>query len=261
MTLPLPSDGTYGVGLLLGGSLTVLWRQRVALLRAAALPLALMLLQALFQDRAPLQAEPDDAAALDPARADGPWVTLLLAFVNLYAVAIFNVAWYRFLLGYGRPGLWPGLTRAQLRFLARMLLLILLPATPLLLLATSLPAPLLLLAALALIYLALRWSLVLPAAAVGVRLTFRKSWRATRGRALPLFLAPLFGSLVIGAFLSAPLLLLAGMFIDPGGGPPDPFAAFLLWLEFGLLALVIVAQGAAVLAIAVVRLVPDPRNG
>jgi hypothetical protein len=224
------------------------------------LPLALLLLQGLLSDSAPLEGEAAETAESPQAENDWP-VALLLAFLGLYAIAIFSVSWYRLLLGHGPPRLWPGLDRTQLRFLGRMLLLLLMPLAPALLLDLLGLAPAVcILAGLFFVYLSLRWSLVLPAAAVGVPLTLRQSWRATRGKALPLLLAPLFGALVIGAVVSAPLLLLAGLFIQPGGGPPGPFAAFLLWLEFGFLALVTVAQGAAVLALAVVRLVPDPRN-
>lgn len=262
MTALLPTDGTYSLGLLLSGSLRLLWPQRVALLRAAALPLALLLLQGLLSDRAPLQGEADATADVeDPEAETGGLVPLLLAFLGLYAIALFSVAWYRFLLGYGTPRLWPGLNLAQLRFFGRFLLLLLAPVAPVLLLdLLGFGSVVIVLACLGLYYFSLRCSLVLPAAAAGVPLSLRQSWRATRGKVLPLLLAPLFGSLVIASLVATPLLLLAGLFIEPGGGPPDPFAAFLLWLEVDLVALLAVAQGAAVLAIAVVRLVPDPRT-
>lgn len=267
MTLPLPSDGSYGLGLLLGGSLKVLWQQRRAFLRAAALPLALAMLQVLVDGRAPLQGEGADddlagdlAAGADPELAP-PWpVTLLLALWNLFAIAIFSVAWYRLLLGYGLPRLWPGLHQAQLRFLGRMLLLLLLPLAPLLLLGGAIPHPLLAVAVLALVYLSVRWSLVLPAAAVDVRLSFRQSWRATAGKAWPLFLAPLLGAVAIAFLVALPFLLLAGFVVDANEAEPGPLASFVLWLEFELLVLLAVAQAAAVLAIAAVRLAPDPQR-
>jgi hypothetical protein len=264
VTALLPTDGTYSLGLLLGGSLRLLWPQRVALLRAAALPLALLLLQALLSDRAPLQVQGEAGATVeaeDPQAETGGLVPLLLAFLGLYAIALFSVAWYRFLLGYGRPSLWPGLNLTQLRFFGRFLLLLLAPVAPVLLLdLLGFASVVIVLACMGLYYFSLRCSLVLPAAAAGVPLSLRQSWRATRGKVLPLLLAPLFGSLVIASLVATPLLLLAGLFIEPGGGPPGPFAAFLLWLEVDLVALLAVAQGAAVLAIAVVRLVPDPRT-
>ena len=137
----------------------------------------------------------------------------------------------------------------------------LVPILPLTLIgATFVPTPLLVAASLALIYIALRCSLVLPAAAVGVPLTLRQSWRATAGNAVPLLLAPFFGSLVIGAVVAVPGLMLAGFFIPSGEARPDSVAALILWFEFGLLAMLSLAQAAAVLAMSVVRLVPDPQN-
>lgn len=263
MTLPIPTDTPYTLSALLGVSLRVLWRERTALLRAMALPLALILLLSLTQQGAPLDGTAiEGEAAAETPQADANWpVALLVLVVDLYAVAVFSVAWYRFLLGYGAPRLWPGLDRDQLRFFWRMLLIYLVPLLPLLPIGkTFVPAPLLVVASLALIYVALRCSLVLPAAAAGVPLSLQRSWRATAGNAVPLFFAPLFGSFVIGAMLAVPSLMVAGFFIPSGDAPPEGFAAFLLWLEFGLVSLVTLAQAAAVLAMAAVKLVPDPQG-
>ena len=80
-----------------------------------------------------------------------------------------------------------------------------------------------------------------------------------RGK-LPLFLAPLLGSVVIAAMVGMPFLLFAGFFIDANQAHLDPFAALLLWFEFSVVTLLTVAQASAALAIAVVRLLPDPQN-
>jgi len=261
MTLPLPSDGAYGLGLLLGGSLRTLWQQRTAFLRAAVVPLAIMLVQGLLNSGAPLEGDPFDLPTDEVAVAPNWTVTLFLTFLDLLAIAIFSVSWYRFLLGYGRPGLWPGLHGVQARYLWRMVVLAVLPLAPLLLLTgEDARSPLILAACLALLYPALRCSLVLPAAAAEVPLSFRQSWRATAGSVLPLLLAPLLGSLAIAFVVGLPFLLLAGLFLDAGQPHPGPVAAALLWLEFGLVALLTVGQAAVVLAIAAVRLVPDPQN-
>jgi hypothetical protein len=258
VTLPIPTDVPFAVGPLLGGSLRLLWPWRAPLLRAMALPLALIVLLSLTQDGAPLESEAEDASQ----QGEAIWqVTIVVIFLNLYALAVFSAAWYRFLLGYGEPRLWPGIDAAQFRLLGRMLLIYLLPMLPLVLIGkTVLPGLLLVPASLALFYIALRWSLVLPAAAVGVRLTLRQSWRATAGNAVPLFLAPFFGSLVIGAIVAVPGLMLAGFFIESGEARPDGVAALIIWFEFGLLLMLSLAQTAAVLAMSVVRLVPDPQN-
>jgi hypothetical protein len=258
VSLPIPTDVPFAVGALLNSSLRLLWPQRAPLLRAIALPLAMILLLSLTHDSAPLEGEAEEASG----QGRGTWpAALLVVFLNFYAIAVFSTAWYRFLLGYGEPRLWPGINAAQFRLLGRMLLIYLLPVLPLVLIGkTFVPTPLLAVASLALIYIALRWSLVLPAAAVGVPLTLRQSWRATAGNAVPLFLAPLFGCLVIGAVVAVPGLMVAGFFIESGEARPDSVAALILWLEFGLLALLSLAQAAAVLAMSVVRLVPDPQN-
>lgn len=256
VTLPIPTDAPYNVSALLGGSLRVLWLQRTALLRAMALPLAAILLMSLTQPGAPLEGE----AASAPAEA-GWMLPLLGLLIDVCAIALFIVGWYRFLLGYGTPRLWPGLDAAQLRFFALMLLIYFLPLLPLVLVGkTVLPAPLLALVSLGLIYVALRWSLVLPAAAVGVALPLRRSWQATAGNAAPLFFAPLFGSIVVGAVVAVPILLLTGFFVDSGRQPTGSVAALILWCGTAFVTLVTLAQAAAVLAIAVVRLVPDPQS-
>ncbi|HKY96029.1 MAG TPA: hypothetical protein VJL84_12025 [Kiloniellales bacterium] len=260
MTLPVTSDAPYGLVLLLGGSLKLLWRSRRALLRAMTLPLVLMLLVSLPYDTAPLQVAGQPAAA---SQAERSWpVVLLLILLDLGAIAMFSVAWYRFLLGYGEPRLWPGLHLAQLRYLGRLLFLSLLPAAPLLMIGESMiPGAVLVAISLALLYVAVRWSLVLPAAAVGARVSLARSWRATAaGHAPPLLFAPFFGLVVLSAIVGMPFLLFAGFFIDANEPRPDRFAALLLWFEFDVLALLAMAQASAALAIAVVRLLPDPQN-
>src|SRR5262249_11598290 len=156
-------------------------------------PLALSLLTALLADGSPLEMQP---AEVPPPQAEHAWpVVFVIGWLDLFAIAMFNVAWYRFLLGYGLPRLWPGVSRTQLRTLCLMLLLALVPAAPLLLLiAFQLSPPLVFGLCLIALYLSVRWSLVLPATAVGVRLTFQQSWRATAGKALPLFFAPFIGA-------------------------------------------------------------------
>ena len=72
MTLPIPTDLPFAVGPLFGGSLRLLWPQRAPLLRAMALPLALILLLSLTHDSAPLETGAR-GSELGRARRRGRW--------------------------------------------------------------------------------------------------------------------------------------------------------------------------------------------
>jgi hypothetical protein len=276
---PLPAGGPYGLGPLLGGSLAALGRNLGAFGTAALLPLALLLLKHLLAGA--VGAEPPALTVSEgegslrlrfqPGGGLGPLGLLL----DAVAATLFAVAWHRFLLGHEAPRPVPRLAARHLRFLGLALLLGLLPMAPLVLAGwleqdpepgfQGLPALLVLLGLvwfLPGLYLALRWSLTLPAAAVDVALTRAQSWQATRGKAAPLILAPLLAGLLVFAASAVAFLLLGGLAGPTGGEAPEPAPGgglALLFQAVGELAfLAELALFAGILSLAVTRLVPDP---
>ncbi|MDJ0608642.1 MAG: hypothetical protein QNJ67_06665 [Kiloniellales bacterium] len=154
---------------------------------------------------------------------------------------LFGVAWYRLLLlgsGAARPAPVPAWRTRHWRFLGWMLLLLLLLAAQvavlftLSLMATGLPKAAVLLVELVLLLVvlvvALRLSLVFPAAAVDVRYGLTQAWRHTRRQGLRLLAAAvlgLFPFVLVGGLLlpalypSRPAEVEAGMIvIGPGEG-------------------------------------------
>ncbi|WP_119167195.1 hypothetical protein [Algihabitans albus] len=159
-------------------------------------------------------------ALIDAGLGETPFafVTLL---VDLFAYAIFAVAWHRALLVNEPPSLLPRLGDRQLRFWLMTLLITLIVAGVVvlpaflfgLLAAGPSGSPMALLAlplALSCVYLLARFSFVFPAAAVDERFGLGASWRTTAGNAWRL----------IGAYLLAVLPMMVVMLglLAVGGG-------------------------------------------
>ncbi len=158
--------------------------------------------------------------------------------VDVFAYAIFAVAWHRALLVGEPPRVLPQLGGRQLRFWLMSLLLVLivtllvgLPAMALSGLAAGggggpalglIVIPLVLLAG----YVAARFSFVFPAAAVDERFGLAESWRTTAGNAWRLIgayllaLFPMIAVVFLLMVVGGSLLGLGGMMGGPGGMGP-----------------------------------------
>lgn len=170
--------------------------------------------------------------------AAGSPFEFVLTLIEVFAYAIFAVAWHRALLMEERPPLIPRLGRRQLRFWLMTLLLGLmiglLVGLPALLFGGGmammggggpgggialLVLPLLLVA----FYLAARFSFVFPAAAVDENFGLLESWRTTAGNAWRLIGAYLL-ALVPMLAAAAILMVIAGTLLGVSGmmdGGPD----------------------------------------
>jgi hypothetical protein len=174
-------------------------------------------------------------AGLGAGLGGGPF-EFVLGLVEVFAYAVFGVAWHRALLMQESPPVIPQLGRRQLRFWLMSLLLALLIS-----LLVGLPAGLLIgglgaagagnmapallivpMAVLAL-YLAARFSFVFPAAAVDESFGLRESWQTTKGNgwrligAYILAFLPMLAAAAVLLLIGGTLLGVGGMMGGPGG--------------------------------------------
>lgn len=173
----------------------------------------------------------------DPQAALGQAGFQILFGIAAFVIAIpFVTAWYRFCISKGRAD--PGQIRyafgnREFAYLGYSLLLILITLGVLIVPAVLLAAApafgvLMLLAALPLLlYLYARFTLVLPAAAVGQRMSLGESWRATRESAWSIVgLYALMLLIVLGISLGIGLVSMVILLAFGGIGQPPSLPAF-----------------------------------
>jgi len=226
---------------LAGEANSVIWNNKGAWITAALLPGIVFILLDIGLALSPMSVTPQEVQA-QAGEFIWRWAGIML--VQTLALAVFGVAWHRFLLLQEQPRVLPAIGGNHVWFAALSILLAVLATVPFFLTTVVFATTagggggnlgsgvlIMLIAAVLSIYVFLRFCLAFPIAAIGGERAMSNALRLTKGNVFKLFwafllaaLPAILASLVIGSILVMLLFNRA----DPTAGLPQGFSAAML---------------------------------